>query len=49
VFALFLPQLISMWAGIDYPNETVTWALFIGGGLITIANVLVLTQSTEAA
>jgi len=48
IFALFLPGLISMWAGIAYPNETITWALFIGGALVTVANVLVLTQSQDA-
>jgi drug/metabolite transporter (DMT)-like permease len=41
VFALFLPGIFSVWAAIDYPNEHATWSLVIGGGLITIANVLV--------
>jgi hypothetical protein len=49
LFALFLPGLLSSWTGIGYPNESVTWSLFAGGGLITIANVMVLTQSREAA
>jgi drug/metabolite transporter (DMT)-like permease len=40
LMALFLPALFSMWAGINYPNETATWTLLVGGGLITIANVL---------
>jgi drug/metabolite transporter (DMT)-like permease len=39
--ALFLPGIFSRLAGIDYPNESLTWNLFIGGGLITLANVLV--------
>src|SRR4051812_5276109 len=39
VMALFLPALFSRWAGIDYPNESATWALIAGGGLITLANV----------
>ena len=38
--ALFLPALLSVWAGINYPNETATWTLLAGGGLITAANVL---------
>jgi drug/metabolite transporter (DMT)-like permease len=38
--ALFLPAWFSGWAGIDYPNETATWTLLVGGGLITLANVL---------
>jgi len=40
VMALFLPALLSRWAGVDYANETVTWQLLAGGGLITLANVL---------
>lgn len=40
LMALFLPALFSVWAGIHYPNETFTWALLLGGGLITIANVI---------
>lgn len=38
--ALFLPALFSAWAGIAYPNESFTWHLLVGGGLITAANVL---------
>ncbi|MBL9199692.1 MAG: EamA family transporter [Opitutaceae bacterium] len=40
VMALFLPALFAAWAGIAYDNETATWALLVGGGLITLANVL---------
>ena len=40
LMALFLPAWFSTWAGIDYPNETATWTLLAGGGLITVANVL---------
>jgi drug/metabolite transporter (DMT)-like permease len=40
VFALFLPGLFSILAGIAYPNELLTPTLLIGGGLITIANVI---------
>lgn len=38
--ACFLPAWFSAWAGIDYPNESATWTLLVGGGLITAANVL---------
>jgi drug/metabolite transporter (DMT)-like permease len=38
--ALFLPGWMSAWAGINYPNETATWTLLLGGGLITAANVI---------
>ena len=36
---LFLPGLISQFAGINYPNERLTWNLALGGGLILAANV----------
>lgn len=39
--ALFVPGWISAWGGFDYPNERVTGSLLIGGGLITLANVLI--------
>jgi hypothetical protein len=39
--ALFLPALFSKWAGFDYRNEELTWHLLVGGGLITLANVLI--------
>jgi len=39
--ALFLPGLLSLWAGINYPNELATLNLFVGGGLITAANILI--------
>jgi len=41
LMALFLPAIFSAWAGINYPNEHATPSLLIGGGLITLANVLV--------
>lgn len=41
VLALFLPALFSAWGGFDYPNERLTWHLLVGGGLITLANVLI--------
>jgi drug/metabolite transporter (DMT)-like permease len=40
LMALFLPAIFSVWAGINYANETATWTLLIGGGLITLANAL---------
>ena len=40
VMALFLPAIFSRLAGIDYPNESATWTLVAGGGLITLANIL---------
>lgn len=41
VLALFLPALLSAWGGFVYPNEQLTWHLLLGGGLITVANVLI--------
>jgi drug/metabolite transporter (DMT)-like permease len=40
LMALVLPATFSVIAEIDYRNETGTWALLVGGGLITLANVL---------
>ena len=44
LFALFLPGIFSRWAGIAYGNEAASANLMIGGGLITVANVLVQLQ-----
>lgn len=41
MLALFLPALLAAWAGFDYANETLTWRLLVGGGLITAANLLI--------
>jgi drug/metabolite transporter (DMT)-like permease len=41
LFALFLPGIFSRWAGIAYDNEAASASLIVGGGLITLANVLV--------
>ncbi|MFZ5497139.1 MAG: hypothetical protein ACOZE5_17605 [Verrucomicrobiota bacterium] len=49
LMALFLPALFSCWAGFDYANETVTWQLLAGGGLITLANVLLQVKSGSKA
>lgn len=46
--ALFLPAIIASWALIEYLNETATWTLLIGGGLITIANVLIQMRPRRA-
>ena len=44
IMALMLPAWFSRWAGFDYPNETVTWTLLIGGALITAANLIILLR-----
>ncbi len=48
LFALFLPGLFSIWAGIAYGNETATWTLLVGGSLITVANLLIQLKPTKA-
>lgn len=47
VMAAFLPAWFSAWAGVDYENERVTWTLLVGGGLITLANVLLQLRSPK--
>jgi drug/metabolite transporter (DMT)-like permease len=47
VMALFLPEIFSRWAGINYPNENLTLRLIVGGGLITLANVLLQSRWLE--
>ncbi|MEI6084317.1 MAG: DMT family transporter [Verrucomicrobiota bacterium] len=41
LFALGLPALLARLGGVTYANETLTANLWIGGGLITVANILV--------
>ena len=41
VYALFAPALLAQLGAFAYANELVTWNLFVGGALITLANVLV--------
>ena len=47
LLALFLPGILSVWAGIHYANETVTARLLLGGGFITAANVLLQSRWLE--
>ncbi len=48
LMALFLPGIFSRLAGFDYPNEQLTWHLLVGGGLITLANVLIQLNPPKA-
>lgn len=43
--ALFLPGWFSQWTGIAYANERITASLLIGGGLITLANLVIQTAN----
>jgi len=49
LFALYLPAWLSTWAGIDYANEKLTPHLLLGGGLITLANILIQTRAAKPA
>jgi drug/metabolite transporter (DMT)-like permease len=49
LLALFFPFWLSRWAGVDYPNEQLTFRLVAGGGLITIANILLQSSWLEPA
>ncbi|HTB82774.1 MAG TPA: DMT family transporter [Candidatus Sulfotelmatobacter sp.] len=40
VLSLFLPAIFSAWASVYYPNEHFSLRLLVGGGLITVANVI---------
>jgi len=44
LFALFLPGWFSTFAGIAYANEKLSINLLMGGGLITVANILIQLQ-----
>jgi tetrahydromethanopterin S-methyltransferase subunit E len=45
--SLFLPAIFSSWANIHYANEQLTARLFIGGGLIMAANLLIQSKWLE--
>ena len=47
VFALFLPALLSSWAVIDYPNESLTANLLVGGALILGANLMIILRTAR--
>jgi drug/metabolite transporter (DMT)-like permease len=48
LLSLFLPAIFSLWAVIHYANEELTARLFIGGGLITAANLMLQSKWLEA-
>jgi len=47
MLALFVPAWFSRWGDIDYANEAATVSLLLGGGLITVANILVQLKPPE--
>ena len=48
VMALFLPETLGRFLGIEYPNEAFTNHLLLGGGLITLANIIVALAPTAS-
>ncbi len=44
VWALFLPGLFSTLAGLHYADEQLHWQLFAGGGLVLLANLLLILR-----
>lgn len=49
VLVLFVPVWLGALTGVSYPNETVTWRLLVGGGLVTAANVVLTLLPTPHA
>jgi drug/metabolite transporter (DMT)-like permease len=49
LFALFLPAWLASFGGFRYANERITSNLLIGGGLITMANVLIQVRAWRKA
>jgi drug/metabolite transporter (DMT)-like permease len=48
-WALFLPGWYSGFVGIRYANEHLSWQLFAGGGLILVANLLLIARPDQPA
>lgn len=40
VFVLFVPAMLGRWIGTPYENEPITMTLLVGGGLVTLANLV---------
>jgi hypothetical protein len=40
--------MLSAWAGIDYPNESLSVSLLVGGGLVLAANLVVQFKPPKA-
>jgi drug/metabolite transporter (DMT)-like permease len=49
ILALFLPAFLATQGHIVYANERLTMSLLVGGGLITLANVLIQLQPAAPA
>jgi drug/metabolite transporter (DMT)-like permease len=47
IFALFLPAVLSRATGVDYADERATLSLLAGGGLITLANVVIQARAAS--
>ncbi|HWB02530.1 MAG TPA: DMT family transporter [Verrucomicrobiales bacterium] len=40
IYTLFLPGWLAVWTGVPYANEVLTVTTLAGGGLITVANII---------
>jgi drug/metabolite transporter (DMT)-like permease len=49
LWAMLLPDLLSLWLGLDYPSERPGLGLVIGGGLVLLANVAALWPARAPA
>ncbi len=49
ILAAFLPALLSARTHITYGNEKLTFSLVVGGGLVTLANVIIQLRATPEA
>lgn len=47
VWALFLPAWFSVMSGIAYANEELTWRFYVGGGLMLLANLLLIFRPSQ--
>lgn len=44
-YVLFMPAMLGVFIGVDYQNESFTFSLSVGGGLILVANLLMQWKS----
>ena len=47
LFTLFVPALLAAWVAVAYSNERATLSLVVGGGLITLANVVIQVRASQ--
>ncbi len=47
ILATFIPGWLSLWTGVHYANEQLSGMIWLGGGLIVLATVLVTTDDAK--